>query len=303
MPWNNLAALVKHGRAILRHALSLKCGQQRAALLWVGLVHEDDRLLLGEGALNLLMTGGAGEVILREEDENALRKCDARFELCEILEVVDVEENASLRREELKPTLDGRGLVLARAPDVGEEQVVVQLLCQPEHWRLAGLDHAQSLQAFGGECTIHCEEHDGAKGDKVDAHHRDHQAVDRIKAEETGCHLRLDCLQRCEQRDAQRHAEGEGRGRLEAERYHKHVVAFVGTQNQQKDQIGGGGEHANQVADEEFLLWDPLHKPDDKHALGEEEHLPPEEAFVVLAMQRRGGGDEVVDATLSERRS
>jgi len=74
------------------------------------------------------MTGGAGEVILREEDENALRKCDARFDMCYVLEVVYVEENASLRREELKPTLDGRGLVLARAPDVGEEQVVVAAL-------------------------------------------------------------------------------------------------------------------------------------------------------------------------------
>ena len=77
----------------LARALLFHHREWPAALGLVRLMHQEVRLLLPQGGVNLTKAIPRVEIAAREQEEHALRPFDVQLERADVLQVVDVEED------------------------------------------------------------------------------------------------------------------------------------------------------------------------------------------------------------------
>ena len=113
--------------------------QVAPAMLHAPLVHEDQRLLLGERATDLGEARAREEVTSRHEDEHHCRLTHVLLDHRDVVEIVDVEEDPRRRQHQTELPLDDRDLVLPGLPRVRHEQMVDALRLWWKHRRFACL--------------------------------------------------------------------------------------------------------------------------------------------------------------------
>ena len=84
VPRDDLASRVKHGRTVLGLTVGSKRIQRGTSLLGIALVHQDQRLVFGEGGVDFFEAVGAEKVVLGEKNEHALRRGDILLEVADL---------------------------------------------------------------------------------------------------------------------------------------------------------------------------------------------------------------------------
>eukprot|EP00962_Isochrysis_galbana_P018282 scaffold5281_cov211-Isochrysis_galbana.AAC.6 len=86
------------------------------------------------------------EVAARQEDEHDHRLVHVLLERSDVFEIVHVQEDAQAVHHAEQLPLDDGHLVLPRAPDVRQKEVVPVLFADGEHWGGAGPAELEDLE-------------------------------------------------------------------------------------------------------------------------------------------------------------
>ena len=286
------------------HAVGTQLCDRRAATRRVALVHEDQRLAVLHGGGELLAAVAREEVAARQEDQHRLRRLDVSRQVADLLEVVDVEEDADAGQQQLQLPLDDGHLVLPRRPDVREEEVPRHVAAERELRQLARVAQPDRAQLAAPERLPrrdgHEEQHDHAHEDD----HPDRRLRRRVEAEQLGgglvATLGGDGVEELHDHRRQQHAqqrELRADGREEVE-----VAPLERAGEQQAHQVDQREQHARQQPHELLLERHELHEAHDGEALQHEERLPPVALGPVLGVQEFERAREARRAVLHERR-
>ena len=99
MPHHHRPAGVKDGGLQLLGALGSQLGERASALVRVCLVDEHERLAHLQRGVDLAQAVRRAQVAPRQEAEHDLRATNARLQLSDVLEVVDIEKDLAAGKE------------------------------------------------------------------------------------------------------------------------------------------------------------------------------------------------------------
>ena len=278
--------------------LELERGERRAAMELVGLVHEQVGDILVEGGHDLAEAVPGAQVALGEQQQHRRARAHVLLELPDVLQVVDVQEDASVGKETLQLALDCGRNVLSGAPDVRVEEVVPLALTQRELGRIVSVTQ-QHLERGTLLPDVERERAEEEREDHQDREHQEHvdQLMRRVEAEDPGglavhaalLGARVHVLVRLDDDDAD---EGDHHHELRADGEVAVVVVEVWPAHDREREDGHANHEADQDAKEgEFEEEHPAGQEGPAHELHE---LPVEALGVVVAVQERNRPHEAV---------